>query len=103
MVGVARRRHYDRLHLHTSKGTSGLPYLRFGPEVARYPSRQQMVDYLGRYVAELDLAPRWGEEVLGIRIPREIFGTPVLRIGSLLNLFPDAADIRTSSGPIRAG
>jgi len=44
-----------------------------------------------------------GEEVLGIRILREIFGTPVLRIGSLLNLFPDAADIRTSSGPIRAG
>ncbi|HZJ60043.1 MAG TPA: NAD(P)-binding protein, partial [Chitinophagaceae bacterium] len=40
------RNHYLRLHLHTNKRISSLPYKKFEHEIPRYPSRQQVVDYL---------------------------------------------------------
>ncbi len=33
-VGAAWRRHYDRLHLHTDRGDSSLPYLPLCPRQA---------------------------------------------------------------------
>jgi cation diffusion facilitator CzcD-associated flavoprotein CzcO len=47
VVGDAWRRHYDRLHLHTPKSSSGLPGLTMAHQWPRYPSRDQVVDYLG--------------------------------------------------------
>ena len=32
------RNHYERLHLHTSKRYSNLPYKKFGNEIPRYPA-----------------------------------------------------------------
>jgi cation diffusion facilitator CzcD-associated flavoprotein CzcO len=66
-VGASWRRHYDRLHLHTSKGTSALPYLRFPPGVPRYPSRDEVVAYLERYAAAHAITPRFGEDVRAAR------------------------------------
>lgn len=43
------RNHYDRLHLHTNKKLSGLPYLPFDKSLPKYPSREQVVDYMDRY------------------------------------------------------
>ena len=40
------RNHYKRLHLHTSKGLSNLPYKKFDKTIPRYPGQQQVVDYL---------------------------------------------------------
>src|SRR5690349_3838370 len=37
------RNHYERLHLHTSKRFSNLPYKKFGTSIPRYPSRQQVI------------------------------------------------------------
>jgi cation diffusion facilitator CzcD-associated flavoprotein CzcO len=65
-VGAAWRNHYDRLHLHTSKGLSALPFLRFPRGVPRYPSRQQVIAYLEEYVRRLALAPRFGERALAV-------------------------------------
>ena len=62
-VGDAWRHHYERLHLHTHKAISDLPFLHYPRGVPRYPSRQQVVEYLERYVQGLGLAPRFGEEV----------------------------------------
>jgi indole-3-pyruvate monooxygenase len=45
-VATPWRKHYDRLHLHTNKNLSNLPYKKFGRAIPRYPSRQQVVDYL---------------------------------------------------------
>ena len=45
-VGSAWRRHYDRLHLHTPKGLSALPYARFSRAAPKYPSREQVIAYL---------------------------------------------------------
>jgi len=45
-IGSAWHRHYDRLHLHTTKTYSGLPMMRWPNATPRYPSREQVVQYL---------------------------------------------------------
>jgi indole-3-pyruvate monooxygenase len=68
-VGGAWRNHYDRLHLHTPKSTSALPGLAMPADWARYPSRDQVIDYLEGYQRAFDLRPHFGERVS--RIERE--------------------------------
>ncbi len=65
-VGVAWRHHYDRLHLHTDKGNSNLPYLPFPASTPRYPSRQQVIDYLENYAKQFNLQPHFGQMVTNI-------------------------------------
>ena len=60
------RTHYDRLHLHTPRGLSGLPYRPMPPSYPRYPSRDHVVAYLEDYAAQLHLAPRFGQTVVSI-------------------------------------
>jgi cation diffusion facilitator CzcD-associated flavoprotein CzcO len=66
-VATAWRQHYERLHLHTTKRFSSLPYLRFPAHVPRYPSRQQVVDYLDAYTQRFDLQPRCGQNVVSVQ------------------------------------
>src|ERR1700730_10543383 len=56
-VSMPWRNHYDRLHLHTNKSLSNLPYKKFGSAIPRYPSRQQVVDYLDDYQKEFKINP----------------------------------------------
>lgn len=63
-VGSAWRRHYDRLHLHTAKAQSALPFVAFPRDYPRYPSRSQVVDYLETYVRKLQLEIRFGQQVI---------------------------------------
>jgi indole-3-pyruvate monooxygenase len=58
-VGAAWRNHYDRLHLHTSKGLSGLPGLPMPADYPKYPSREQMVVYLETYTKRFELTPEF--------------------------------------------
>ena len=62
-IGAAWHRHYDRLHLHTHKRWSALPYLPFPRDYPAYPSRQQFIDYLNAYTRKFQLEPRFGEHV----------------------------------------
>ena len=66
-VGSVWRRHYDRLHLHTDRGHSGLPGLPMPSSYGRYPSRAQVVEYLERYAAEFDLKPVFNTAVSAVR------------------------------------
>jgi len=66
-VGSVWRRHYDRLHLHTDRGHSGLPGLAMPQTYARYPSRAQFVEYLEDYATRLDLRPVFNANVLAVR------------------------------------
>lgn len=59
-VGAVWRRHYDRLHLHTDRGHSGLPGLPMPRHYPRYPSRAQVVAYLESYAAHFGLRPAFG-------------------------------------------
>jgi indole-3-pyruvate monooxygenase len=61
------RGHYDRLHLHTSRALSGLPFFGFPRSFPRYPSRDQVVAYLEDYAAHFQLAPRFGQGVTQVR------------------------------------
>ena len=63
VVAAAWRNHYDRLHLHTNKGNSDLPYMTFPSSVPKYPSKQQLIDYLEHYVQEMELHPEFNTEV----------------------------------------
>lgn len=63
-VGSAWRRHYERLHLHTTKRVSSLPHFAFPDEYPRYPSRDQMIEYLERYARAFDIRPEFDQEVI---------------------------------------
>lgn len=62
-VGSSWRTHYDRLHLHTDKAHSSLPGFKLPEHYPRYPSRQQVVDYLQAYADHFGLSPRFNEAV----------------------------------------
>jgi cation diffusion facilitator CzcD-associated flavoprotein CzcO len=66
-VAASWRRHYDRLHLHTNKGTSALPYMAFPQDYPRYPSRDQVVAYVEAYARAFGIEPRFNEDVLHAR------------------------------------
>jgi indole-3-pyruvate monooxygenase len=62
-IGSSWRQHYDRLHLHTDRGHSALPYLDFPKGTPRYPSRDQVISYLEQYAAHFGIVPHLGERV----------------------------------------
>ena len=63
-VGASWRGHYDRLHLHTPKAHSALPYLPFPQDYPRYPAREQVIRYLETYARHFDLEPQFGQQVV---------------------------------------
>jgi indole-3-pyruvate monooxygenase len=48
-VGSSWRRHYERLHLHTIKSRSSLPFRSFDRNYPRYVPRALVVRYLEEY------------------------------------------------------
>ncbi len=62
-LGNSWRHHYDRLRLHTVKQQSHLPGLPFAKELARYPTRAEVIAYLEAYAARFAIAPRTTEAV----------------------------------------
>ena len=66
-VGAAWHQRYDRLHLHTAKQHSALPYMRFPKDCPRFPSRLQVIEYLEGYARRFELRARFGEEVTSVR------------------------------------
>lgn len=66
-VGAAWHRHYDRLHLHTDKAHSELPFVGFPKDHPRYPSRAQVISYLEAYARHLQMEPMLGQQVVAAR------------------------------------
>ena len=62
-VGRAWHDHYDRLHLHTSRGMSGLPGLPMPRRYPRYPSRDQVTAYLADYAAHFGIKPHFNQRL----------------------------------------
>ena len=59
-VGASWARHYDRLHLHTSRGLSALPGLRIPRRFGRWVARDDLLDYFAGYAAHHRLDVRLG-------------------------------------------
>ncbi|MEU1467364.1 NAD(P)/FAD-dependent oxidoreductase [Streptomyces sp. NPDC005761] len=64
-VGASWRRHYDRLHLHTTRRWSALPGLPMPRRFGRWVSRDDVVRYLEKYVEHHEL-----EVVTGVEVSR---------------------------------
>jgi putative flavoprotein involved in K+ transport len=72
-VGASWRRHYDRLHLHTTRRLSALPGLPMPRRFGRWVSRDDVVRYLEKYAEVHELETVTGVEVS--RIERTPDGT----------------------------
>jgi putative flavoprotein involved in K+ transport len=59
-VGSSWAGHYDRLHLHTSRGLSGLPGYRIPRRYGRWVARDDVLAYLAEYAALHALDVRLG-------------------------------------------
>ncbi|WP_328318072.1 flavin-containing monooxygenase [Streptomyces sp. NBC_00388] len=64
-VGASWRRHYDRLHLHTTRRLSSLPGLPMPRSFGRWVSRDNVVRYLAKYADHHGL-----EIVTGVEVTR---------------------------------
>ncbi|MFE3036348.1 flavin-containing monooxygenase [Streptomyces canus] len=64
-VGASWRRHYDRLHLHTTRRLSALPGLPIPRRFGRWVSRDDVVRYLEKYTEFHAL-----ETVTGVEVSR---------------------------------
>ncbi|MEV7504268.1 NAD(P)/FAD-dependent oxidoreductase [Streptomyces sp. NPDC093018] len=62
-VGASWRRHYDRLHLHTTRRLSALPGLKIPRRFGRWVSRDDLVRYLEKYAEHHELEIVTGVEV----------------------------------------
>ncbi|UFR03898.1 NAD(P)/FAD-dependent oxidoreductase [Streptomyces sp. Go40/10] len=72
-VGASWRRHYDRLHLHTTRRLSALPGLAIPRRFGRWVSRDDVVRYLEKYAEHHELEIVTGVEVH--RVERTADGT----------------------------
>jgi len=61
-VANAWRNHYHRLHLHTNKGSSTLPFVKFPSDTPKYPTRKQVVAYLEKYSQSQEIEPFFNTE-----------------------------------------
>lgn len=66
-IATPWRNHYKRLHLHTNKSSSNLPYKKFDKAIPRYPTRQQVVDYLANYQIEFNINPIFNTEAKSVK------------------------------------
>lgn len=66
-VATPWRNHYDRLHLHTNKKLSTLPFVKYPANVPLYPERLQVVEYMDNYQKEFDINPHFNTEAKSIK------------------------------------
>ena len=70
-LGGTWARRYDRLHLHTVRGFSGLAHYSIPRRYSKYLSRDEFVDYLGEYARHFDLSVVTGCPVQRVRVESE--------------------------------
>ena len=75
-VGASWRRHYERLHLHTTRRWSGLPGLPIPHRFGRWVARADVVNYLEMYAVHHRLDVRTGVQVK--RVARAGYGSWVV-------------------------
>ena len=66
-VAASWRKHYERLHLHTVKKFSALPFMPFPKDYPRYVPRPSVVAYFEAYAQAFNLRPHFGQKVHAAR------------------------------------
>ncbi len=59
--------HYDRVHLHTVKRFSHLPYMPFPASYPQYVPRDLFVTYLQDYARTFEIQPSWDTRATSVR------------------------------------
>ncbi len=62
-LGASWRRHYDRLHLHTTRSLSALPGLPISKQYGSFVARDDVVQYLEDYARHHELSLQFGTVV----------------------------------------
>lgn len=70
-IGSSWHNHYERLHLHTDKKRSELPYMPYPDSYPKYPSRTQFIEYLENYAEHFDLRPRFNRQAVSVENENE--------------------------------
>ena len=63
----AWRNHYDRVHLHTIKRFSYLPYREFPEEYPLYVPREKLVEYYDNYCKDFEIQPVTNQEAISVK------------------------------------
>jgi cation diffusion facilitator CzcD-associated flavoprotein CzcO len=66
-VGSKWHQHYDRLHLHTVKELSCLPYVDFPDHYPQYISKFQLIEYFNSYVEKFEIKPEFNSTVTSVK------------------------------------
>lgn len=66
-ISAAWHQHYERLCLHTVKEHSDLPHWPMPEEYPVYVPRLKMIEYWENYAREMNITPKFGQEVTNIR------------------------------------
>src|SRR3954453_4207991 len=72
-IGASWRRRWDTLRTFTSARSSSLPGLPFPGDPDRYPSKDEVADYLAEYAAHFDLRVRLDTRVGALRVLEDGF------------------------------
>lgn len=94
-VGTKWRQHYKRLHFHTAKEFSSLPFFNFPKHYPRYPSRQQVVRYLEDYANHFNIAPKFHTKVTHIEQIDDRWHIQAIQHGTLYQYSADNVVIAT--------
>ena len=107
-IGAAWQKRYDRLHLHTTRKQSRLPYFDMPQQYPKYVPKDMYADYLRGYALEFNVNALFNQKVISIekehdlwitRTDRESFfsenviiatgcaGKPVREVGKGIELF----------------
>lgn len=65
-VAFSWGQHYRRLHLHTAKEHSSLPFLPFPANYPRFVSRRQFMAYCEAYALKFRIQPHFGKSLLQV-------------------------------------
>ena len=74
-VGMEWRHRYDRLHLHTPKKNSALPYFRMPGNYDKYVSKNDFVNYLQQYSDEFNIQPLFNKKVIQVKRKENMWET----------------------------
>lgn len=94
-VGHVWRARWDSLRLFTSARYDALPGLAFPGTPDRYPSKDEVADYLQAYVAAFDLPVRLDSSVTGLR--RGAAGYEITTVGDTFH----ARQVIVATGPFQ--
>src|SRR3954452_969974 len=78
-IRASWRRRWDTLRTFTSARSSSLPGLPFGGDPDRYPSKDEVADYLAGYAAGLDVRVQLNPGVEALRVGDDGFALDGLR------------------------